>query len=325
LGKHGRTKSAPPGRRRTSSTTKVPPAYGIPAVSLLRQETRLLLEEGRRTRLKTHELREELHNIYNDFLAVRQDLERNGVGPFKRIESHDAAASLVVPGQEGASVGPTAMDLMEEERRHIARELHDDLNQHVALLRLKISSLQSAISGTPGALEAERRLLASGLEELATKISRLSRRLHPSILTDLGLEAALRSCVRDFAQYTNIKVAFRSTNIPEDLSEQVGIHLYRILQEALHNILKHAKADRASVALSGIARGAVRLEVQDYGDGLSEDHAKKRGLGLINMKERARLLHGTFSMKSRPGKGLRITVEVPADARPEQRSIPSSN
>src|SRR5205085_751309 len=155
-------------------------------------------------------------------------------------------------------------------------------------------------------------LLAGGLDELSIKISEISRQLHPSMLSDLGLEAAMRSLVTKFGLSEHIKVFFRAFNVPRELSQQVGISLYRIVQEALHNISKHARAKKLRVSLSAAGKKQLRLVIRDYGVGFDLNLVRRnRGLGLISMEERARLIQGTFSVSSKPGKGTQLEVRVP--------------
>jgi len=200
---------------------------------------------------------------------------------------------------------------MEEERSRIARELHDDLNQSVAFLRIKVAALEHSLLASDERTLSQLRMLAGGLDELSDKITHISRELHPAILRDLGLKTAMRSYVSKFSEYEQTQAAFRARNVPRDVPPQVSICLYRILQEALHNVSKHAKSKRVSVALSLIAGNRLRLTIRDYGIGLEVMPRKTSGLGLVSMAERAKLVQGLFSIWSRPGRGTRVEVNVP--------------
>ena len=136
--------------------------------------------------------------------------------------------------------------------------------------------------------------------------------LHPSILDDLGLVASLRSLCKEFsARSKDTKLEFSGATLPASLPREVASCLYRIAQESLHNITKHANAKRVSVAL-GFRKGTVKLTIADDGAGFDPAAVKGRGgLGLIGMEERARLVKGKLSIAAQPGHGTRITIEVP--------------
>ncbi|MEE9143634.1 MAG: ATP-binding protein, partial [Candidatus Binatia bacterium] len=140
---------------------------------------------------------------------------------------------------------------------------------------------------------------------------RISRQLHPSILDDLGLVDAIASeCVR-FKETEGISVRFKSENIPEGLSKEISLCLYRVTQESLRNMAKHSQAKRAHVKLTG-AKGDLILSVRDSGIGFSRNGVRgKAGLGLASMEERVRLIQGHLSIRSNPGKGTIIKVQVP--------------
>jgi signal transduction histidine kinase len=153
--------------------------------------------------------------------------------------------------------------------------------------------------------------MKNGIVRISQDAHRLSRQLHPSILDDLGLIKAAESECTSFSRREGIEVVFNHENIPRGIPKDVSLSLYRIIQEGLRNISKHACAEHISVSLKGLDH-EVLLSVQDDGIGFdSAEVREKPGLGFSSMHERARLIHGEFSIKSQPGKGTVITVRAP--------------
>ncbi len=199
----------------------------------------------------------------------------------------------------------------EEERRRLARELHDDLTQRLAVLAIDVGKLEQVLEFSPGPELERLHRVREQVVKLSADIHRLSRQLHPSILDDLGLVNAIEAECVNFSQREGIQVKFTSKNVPATLPRDLALCLYRIAQEGLRNIAKHAKTDKAVVTLAG-TDGGILLSVRDYGMGF--DPARVRGnggLGLISMAERVRLIQGDLSVESRPGQGTRIEVRVP--------------
>jgi two-component system, NarL family, sensor kinase len=201
--------------------------------------------------------------------------------------------------------------VQDEERAHIARELHDDIGQRLALLTIQLAQLQKEARGaaTPSLdqqLEASRRLT----EEICFDAQRLSHRLHPSQLAVLGLTKALASLCEAFARRTDVEVDFVHGDLP-GLPSEVNACLYRIAQEAIQNATKHSQCGRIAVELSA-SREAVRLCVRDAGRGFdpaATEHSA--GLGLVSMAERARSVGGELSVQSAVNQGTRVEVSVP--------------
>src|SRR5215467_181626 len=281
----------------------------------LRQEASLLREEARQVRLQSRDLRTQLHAVVADFHRERGRLAENGLVKVRACENIlpiVTAADKLLPQDDALhQFSGSLLAAIEEERSRIARDLHDDLNQSVAWLQLKVAALRD------GAASGEQRdavlgTLAQGLRDLSAKLTDISRQLHPAIVTDLGLEAAMRSYVARFVRNEGILAVFRDRKVPSHIPPAIGIGLYRILQEALRNVSKHARTRRLTVTLAAVSRGRLRLVVRDYGVGFRsglDNHG--RGLGLISMEERARLLHGSFSICSPAGKGTQVEVVVP--------------
>jgi signal transduction histidine kinase len=198
----------------------------------------------------------------------------------------------------------------EEERRRIAREMHDDWAQRLAVLSIELAKVESYI----GAPEQALPLLREAQEQLASlsaDMHALSRQLHPSILDHLGLVEALRSECAGFSRRERIAVFFSSEAVPDNLPEEIALCVYRVAQEALRNLAKHAAVTEARVTLSG-TRGELLLAVEDRGLGFDPAQTRLQpGLGLSSMEERVRLIRAELSITSAPGHGTRVEVRVP--------------
>jgi PAS domain S-box-containing protein len=199
----------------------------------------------------------------------------------------------------------------EAERRRLARELHDDLSQRLAALAIEVGKAEARVEDRKEAIVKHLRGLRDQTIRIAADVHNLSRRLHPSILEDLGLTKAVESeCARVGSQ-EGIEVAFNAENIPAALPNDIALSIYRIVQESLTNIAKHACARRAAVCLSA-SETSLQLSIQD--DGLGFDAAEVRkvpGLGLSSIRERVRLVNGRHRINSEPEKGTTIEVTIP--------------
>ena len=203
------------------------------------------------------------------------------------------------------------ISVQEEESRHLARELHDAFSQRLAMLGMEVSAMEQQLPSFPDSVGERLRLMGDEIGGLAKDVHQLSRRLHPSILDDLGLVVALRAECAAFSEQHGVPVEFLPTNVPESFPENVSLCLYRVVRESLRNIAKHAEAEEVRVTLAGTDNGIV-LMIEDVGSGFDLAQIKgKRGLGLISMEERARLLNGSFLVRSQPGQGTKVKVNIP--------------
>ncbi len=196
----------------------------------------------------------------------------------------------------------------EDERRKLSRDLHDELGQLVTAVTL---DLQRA-SGAEGQEKKDALLgrALNGTELLLHRIQEISARIRPTLLDDLGLKDAVQNLLSVFEQRTGIVARAELEFAPQDLPGVVAENIYRILQEALTNVSKHAGAKEVWVQLR-VARGKVVLAVRDQGAGFAPETLSGKELGLLGMRERAELLDGTFSVKAAPGKGTEIQVTIP--------------
>jgi PAS domain S-box-containing protein len=199
----------------------------------------------------------------------------------------------------------------EEERKRISRELHDDLSQKLALLAFDASGLLAEPAPPAEKMKEQLVTFRARVEQLAQDVRQISHQLHPSVLDDLGLSAALSELCEEFSAKEGIEVVFEPERLPKDLPVDIASCLYRVAQEALHNVFKHARASQARLRMSGSADG-IHFSIHDNGIGFdSEAGLSRPGIGVVSMKERVALLHGEYSIKSQPGKGTDISVFVP--------------
>jgi PAS domain S-box-containing protein len=212
--------------------------------------------------------------------------------------------------REIQALAASLLTALEEERRRVSIELHDQICQQLASLAFDMGKLADK------SLPEETRDLLKALQARVVKASEETRhiayQLHSSILDDLGLVASVRDLCDQFSERNpDIVLEFRETALPAAIPREVASCLYRITQESLQNIAKHADAKRVLVTLAA-RKGAVALSIADNGAGFNPKAAKGHGgLGLIGMEERARLVSGKLSITSRPHHGTRIAIEVP--------------
>ena len=203
------------------------------------------------------------------------------------------------------------INAQEDERARVARELHDDLSQQIAALSIGISNLKRSIPGDLAESRGQSERIREKLVHLAESIRRLSHELHPAILQHCGLDVALRAFCSEFGALAGIKVVFESSGVFDGISPAVTLCVYRVAQEALQNIARHAKTDAAEVRLKRTRENLI-LTVSDNGIGMNLNGGRTGGgLGLVNIKERARLVCGAVDLQSRPNRGTSLTVTVP--------------
>ena len=198
----------------------------------------------------------------------------------------------------------------EDERKRLARELHDDLNQRIAAVTIAMGNLKRGLHDSE-ALKAQGARIYDNLVRLSEGVRRLSHQLHPAALQYSGLAAALREYCGEFQVLTGINVALRIEGAVDEVSAEKALTVYRITQESLQNVAKHAKTKEAAIKLT-LMNGVLRLTVSDDGVGLHPAVSGNAGLGLVSMKERARLVRGRLRVESGESGGTVVTLEIPA-------------
>jgi PAS domain S-box-containing protein len=203
------------------------------------------------------------------------------------------------------------IEAQEKERTRIARELHDDVCQRLALLSAELDQVNRSPQLLPTAAKDNLKQIQKHCSEIAGDVQLLSHQLHSSKLDLLGISTAIRAFCKEVSKQHKVEIQFTESNVPGNLPRAVSLCLFRVCQEALHNAVKYSGTTRYTVELSGIAK-TVQLIVRDSGAGFDVEVAKKhRGLGLVSMQERVHLVHGTISVESQPGKGTKILAVVP--------------
>jgi signal transduction histidine kinase len=207
-----------------------------------------------------------------------------------------------------SSVSRRLIEAQEQERIRIARELHDDTSQRLALLAAGIDQLEDHLPPHTSALVAE---LQKQTSDIAADIHSLSHQLHPSKLEYLGLVAAARGFCREFGEQQKAEVDFETHDLLGPLPPDISLCLFRVLQESLHNSAKHSGVRRSQVRLWGTS-DEVHLTVADSGSGFDTDMAKRTGgLGLTSMEERVKAVNGMLSIRSEPNRGTSVHAQIP--------------
>jgi PAS domain S-box-containing protein len=257
------------------------------------------------------------------FRVMRSDgtviwVERNGRGFFDEQRRMLRIVGMITDITERkrseemiANVSRRLIEAQEQERMRIARELHDNTNQRLALLAVRIEQIK--IDSPIGMADLRARLdeIGKNAVEISRDLQALSHELHSSKLNYLGLVAAMKGFCTEFSEKQKVEVVFESHDISRPAPPEVSLCLFRVLQEALHNAAKHSKARRFEVQLWGTS-DEIRLLVVDLGTGFDLEAARKGpGLGLVSMQERVRLMKGTLSIETQSGLGTTIHVRVP--------------
>lgn len=236
----------------------------------------------------------------------------NGDGSFAGLIGSAVDISDQKLAQEALEkVSGQLIEAQEKERRRIARELHDDICQKLALLSLEIEQTTGGMEALPTATKERLAEIYQHSIEVASDVQALSHELHSSKLDFLGMVAAIRGFCREIAERHAVSIEFKDENVPKLLSKEVSLCLFRVAQESLHNALKYSGVRHFAVEVSATAE-KVQLVVRDAGAGFDVEEVKARGgLGLVSMQERINMLRGQFSVESRPGEGTKIVASVP--------------
>jgi PAS domain S-box-containing protein len=209
-----------------------------------------------------------------------------------------------------ASVGRRLIEAHEEERTWIARELHDDIVQRLALLAIELARCDQQTVGSVADVHEYLQHARQRVADLGNDVQTLSHRLHSSKLEYLGLAAAAKSFCHELSEQKNVRIEFKHSDIPTAISKEISLCLFRVLQEALQNAVKHSSDQNFTVEVHGTKEG-ISLTVSDSGIGFDwQDAMNRRGLGLISMRERLRLVNGELSIQSEPGRGTTVLAHV---------------
>ena len=263
-----------------------------------------------------------LRNIANRKRAqasfTRKQIELEETQRLERVGNRSCCVDISDMKQANATVTEFSGRLIlagEEERGRIARELHDDINQRLALLANGLQEAEQAASANMDPLQKKAlQQLWQATNEIGSSIQEICHQLHPSKLHYLGLATTLRHLCKEVAQQHKIQIDCIVSVLPANLDENVSLNLFRIVQESLRNVVKHSHAHHVKVELNCQCEG-LRLLVSDDGVGFDNARGYVGSLGLISMRERLRCIGGEFSVWSMPSLGTRVEAIVP-DAMP---------
>ena len=227
-------------------------------------------------------------------------------------EERRTAHALRQSYEQNHDLGGRLINAQEDERARIARDLHDDLSQQLAGVAIIVSGLKRKV-GNPG-VESEVEQTFATLQErtaaAATAVRNLSHELHPGVLKHAGLTATLRGHCADIERHHQVTVTFNPGDGLDSLDSDVALCLFRVVQEALTNVLRHARARTICVSVTTTAE-SVELNVVDDGVGFVASERTRSGLGLRSIHERVRFMQGSVSVDSRPGEGTKVLVRIP--------------
>ena len=262
-----------------------------------------------------------------EYRVVRPDGRIRWIASRGRVEFDAANQPMLVRGtsldittrkqaEEAAhNLSGRLINAQEDERMRIARELHDDLSQSLALLAVELDILGQQPPATSSEIHARLQKFSTQVRNLSSGVHRLSHELHPAKLTQLGLVAAVRGFGKELGSAHQIEVNCVFQDVPAVLPDDIALCIYRIVQEGLQNVVKHSGATAARVVLRADAK-ELCLEISDEGCGFSLlTTTGGSSLGLVSMRERVRLVQGQMSLQSRQGEGTTLEVRVPLPTR----------
>jgi signal transduction histidine kinase len=210
-----------------------------------------------------------------------------------------------------ASLSGRLIDAQEEERKRIAREIHDDYNQRLAMLAMELEELADKVGDSPVEAGPIFHQIWNQIGELGSDLHSLSHSLHSSTLESLGLVAGLKAFCEEFAEQQEIQVDFAHENVPRGIPADAALCLFRVTQEGLRNIKRHSGATKAEVRLEASGK-KLHLSIADRGRGFDVNkHPPRDGIGIRSMEERLRSLGGQLEISSRPMEGTRINAWLP--------------
>jgi PAS domain S-box-containing protein len=236
----------------------------------------------------------------------------NGDGSFAGlIGSGTDTTDQKLAQQALAKVSGQLIEAQEKERGRIARDLHDDICQRLALLAMQISQANRSVDESAETTKQRLQEIQKHCCEIAGDVQSLSHQLHSSKLDYLGVVAAIKGFCDEFSRQHEVSIKITDANVPRELPQDISLCLFRVAQEALHNAVKYSGTNQFTVRVIGMV-DCIQLVVSDAGAGFDVEAAKRnRGLGLVSMQERVHLVHGTLSIESQAGEGTKILAVVP--------------
>lgn len=230
------------------------------------------------------------------------------------------AEVLLDSKEKNKSLTQKSLQIQEEERRHLAQELHDELGQTIAAIKAVAAAISNNKQPDKEQVDASVKTIIQYSDHIYKVAKNMMQRLRPSVLDELGLVKALQNMIDDWNErQDDIFCHFTFSDIPSDLSEPLKINLFRIIQESLTNVLKHSSANKVSISMKKeMSQGVCNINLLIEDDGIGLDSGKTvMGLGLPGMKERVEMNQGKIEIKNKQDRGLRIEVNVPVKTESE--------
>jgi two-component system, NarL family, sensor histidine kinase UhpB len=245
------------------------------------------------------------------------------------LRRRQAEVRLAEALSENRRLGQQAVELQESERRTLAREIHDELGQYLVAIRLDAASVRRASGSDRRLAEDAAASIARHVDHVQAAVKQIIGRLRPAGLDELGLAAALESCIETWqARLPHTRIVLQMNGHLDDLGEEASLALFRLTQECLTNVLRHAQAKAVNLELldETLESGAraVRFSAKDDGVGANLAGAR-RGFGLAGMRERVLALGGQFDIRSRPGSGFEVRATVIVPSKPKEGSLNESH
>lgn len=256
--------------------------------------------------------------------AIIQGLERVELGDYQQplpdFESEEISriaqainqlsTKLKAAQQENRALTQHNLAIQEQERQKLAQELHDELGQSLTAIKVMTSATARAENPQNSLIKQSTDAVIEICNHLMRVVRLMMQQLHPLILTELGLKAALEDLISHQTRHAHLQIHFDCTTEMESLPENISIHIFRIVQEGLTNVVRHANATQVLIDLTLDEPHFLTLKMRDNGQGCEMQNVKK-GFGLLSMRERVRSLDGDFLIETVPQNGMKITVKIP--------------
>lgn len=249
--------------------------------------------------------------VLTSVLMVRDLLRKAALDAALKESDAQRRRELLETNRQLQELSASLQSVREQERTAVARELHDELGQMLTGIRMEVSWLGGHLPGEQQVLVDKVASIKGQIDQTITSVRRMSSELRPLVLDDLGFAAAAAWYVDQFAERTGLPVSLTLPQVDPPRGDTVATALFRVLQESLTNVARHAAAHHVEVVL-GFADAHWILSIRDDGDGFVHDRGRPGGVGLVGMRERAQILGGQFSVTSAPGAGTLIEVRIPA-------------